>query len=115
MSISVVCFPHVDSQPVVSISPGYKISTSLSKTVNLNCSVDVQDSSPGIISSITWKFGTEVLSDGVSTMLDQGVSYLDIGSIKSGQAGSYSCEAVVDGLTYANAANITVQCKQLDI
>ena len=108
-------FSHVDSQPIVSISPGTNISTSLGATASLTCSVDVQDSSPGVISSIIWKFGTEVLSDGVSTILDQGVSSLDIGNIKSGQAGSYSCEAVVDGSNYANTANITVQCKRVDI
>ena len=112
MSINALCLlSGTDSQPVVSISPGTKISASLGTTVNLTCSVDVQDSSPGVISSITWKFGTEVLSDGVSTMLDQGVSSLDIGSIKSGQAGSYSCEAVVDSSNYANTTSITVQCK----
>ena len=112
MSINAAClFSGIDSQPIVSISPGTKISTSLGTTVSLTCNVDVQDSSPGVISSINWKFGTEVLSNGVSTMLDQGVSSLDIGSIKSKQAGSYSCEVVVDSSNYANTAIITVQCK----
>ena len=95
----------------MSVSPGIKISASLGESVSLTCSVDVQDSSPGVISSITWKFGTEILSDGVSTVLDQGVSSLSIGKIKSAQAGSYSCEAVVDNSNYANTTSITVQCK----
>ena len=108
-------FSHVDSHPIVSISPDTNISTLLGTTVSLTCSVDVQDSSPGVISSIIWKFGTEVLLNSVSTMLHQGLSSLEIGSIKSGQAGSYSCEAVVDGSNYAITANITVQCKRVDI
>ena len=108
-------FSYIDVQAVIIISPGTKISASLGETVNLTCytSVVVREprSFPGNTYSITWKFGREVLSDGVSTILSQGVSFLNIEKIKSGQAGSYSCEAVINGLSYANTTNITVQCK----
>ena len=115
-------FSYIDVQTVVIISPGTKISASLGETVNLTCYTSVVVREPQSFPntySITWKFGREVLSDGVSTILSQGVSFLNIEKIKSGQAGSYSCEAVIYykvlnviyGLTYVNTTNIIVQCK----
>lgn len=71
------------------------VDANLIDPVQLECSVTVPSSLSGMISNITWMFGTKVINTGVSTMLNQGVSNLDLGNVKTVQAGQYTCEARV--------------------
>ena len=100
----------VASIPFVKISPSTEIIANLGDKVELECNVPFPSSN---ISSISWMFGTVVLSDidGVSTMLADGVSFLNHRMIMSRQAGLYTCKACVADLCSTNKTTITVQSK----
>ena len=100
----------IASIPVVKISPSTEIIANLGDKVKLECNVSFPSSN---ISSIFWMFGRDILSDsdGVSTMLADGVSFLNHRMINSRQAGLYTCKACVADLCSTNKTTITVQSK----
>ena len=91
------------------------MSANLGEDVELECKVSFPTGSSSCnITNITWMFGTDmILSDigGVSTMLADGVSFLNHRTITSGQAGLYTCKACVADLCSTNTTTITVQSK----
>ncbi len=84
--------------------------------VSLDCSVTVPGSLDGSISSITWTFGDTVVTEGVTTMLGQGMSTLALGGVFTAEAGLYTCAAVVvsqyinvdSSVSQSSTANITL-------
>ena len=110
----------IDSIPVVTISPGTRIIADLGDEVELECKVSFLScdmSNTICLYCVTWMFGTNTLSDsnGVSTLLADGVSFLNRSNIMSGQAGLYSCEACVADSCYTNYSSITVQSKLISL
>ena len=106
----------IDSIPVVTISPGTRIIADLGDEVELECnasSLSCNMSNTLCLFCVNWMFGKDILSDidGVSTMLANGVSFLNRSKIKSGQAGLYTCKACAADSCDTQNTTITVQCK----
>ena len=107
------------SVPLPIIKLNNSMIVDIATPIILNCSVTVPSSLSGMITNITWYFGSTIVTDGVSTMLNQGESTLNLGTIKTAQAGSYTCETRVVSLyidmdtdvSSSATCNISIQCE----
>ena len=79
----------------VSIDEEPSISVVLGDPLTLKCQVTLPESLNGIVSSITWEYGDSNLSEGVTNMLSEGMSSLDLGTVVSAEAGVYTCSVKV--------------------
>ena len=79
----------------VSIDPESSISVFLGESLKLECQVTPLDSLNGTVSSITWEYGDSNLSEGVITVLSEGMSSLDLDTVVSAEAGVYTCSVQV--------------------
>ena len=96
-------------QPQVNIDPQSHISVVLGESLKLECQVTVPNSLNGTISSITWEHRDSILSEGITTMLSEGKSSLDLGVVVSAEAGVYLCIVLVMSHIHSNlSANSTV-------
>ena len=108
-------FPHTVPLPTVTLSEN-NVVVDVGGVVSLVCSVTVPASLDGAISSITWTFGDTEVTEGVTTMLGQGMSTLALGKVYTAEAGLYTCAAVVmsqyinvdPSVSQSSTANITV-------
>ena len=97
------------SQPQVNIDPQSQISVVLGDPLKLECQVTVPKSLNGTISSITWENRDSNLSEGITTVLSEGKSSLDLGIVVSAEAGVYMCSVLVTSQIHSNlSANNTV-------
>ena len=79
----------------VSIDQEPSISVFLGQSLTLVCQVNLSDSLNGNVSSITWEYGDSNLSEGVTNMLSEGMSSLDLDTVVSAEAGVYTCSVQV--------------------
>ena len=79
----------------VSIEPESSISVVLGESLALECQVTPPESLSGTVSSITWEYGDSNLSEGVTTVLSEGMSSLDLDTVVSAEAGMYTCSVQV--------------------
>ena len=96
-------------QPQVNTDPQSHISVVLGESLQLDCQVTLPDSLNGTISSITWEHRDSNLSEGITTILSEGKSSLDLGMVVSAEAGVYLCSVLVMSHIHSNlSANSTV-------
>ena len=74
---------RIDQEPSISVD--------LDESLTLECQVTLLDSLNGTVSSITWEYGDSNLSEGVTNMLSEGMSSLDLETVVSAEAGVYTC------------------------
>ena len=79
----------------VSINQEPSISVYLGESLTLECQVTPPESLNGVVSSITWEYGDSNLSEGVTNMLSEGTSSLDLDTVVSAEAGVYTCSVQV--------------------
>ena len=103
----------------VSIDPESSISVFLGESLTLECQVTPPESLNGVASSITWEYGDSNLSEGVTTVLSEGMSSLNVDTVVSAEAGVYTCNVQVTSpyldidpyLSANSAVTVFVNCK----
>ena len=78
---------RIDQEPSISVFLG--------ESLTLECQVTLPESLNGVASSITWEYGDSNLSEGVTTVLSEGMSSLDLSTVVSAEAGVYTCSVQV--------------------
>ena len=79
----------------VSIEPESSISVYLGESLTLECQVTPPETLNGVASSITWEYGDSNLGEGVTNMLSEGMSSLNLGTVVLAEAGVYTCSVQV--------------------
>ena len=98
----------------ISIDEGPSISVFLGESHTLECQVIPPESLNETVSSITWEYG-----DSNTTVLSEGMSSLDLGTVVSAEAGVYTCSVQVTSpyldidpyLSANSTVTVFVNCK----
>ena len=116
LSLSLCC--SVPTLPI-SIAPDIEITATVGESVTLECHTSLPESLNGNIASINWIHNGAEVTEGVTNMLAQGESSLDLGTVVSADAGTYICNVQIQSefvdvdshLIATNTTNLTIQCK----
>ena len=109
MHLIYLCLSILVAQPEVNIEPQSQISVFLGESLKLECQVTLPNSLNGTIFSITWEHRDSNLSEGITTILSEGKSTLDLGIVVSAEAGVYLCSVLIKSDIYSYlSANSTV-------
>ena len=118
-SLSLSLFLSLVPPLPVSITPDIEITATVGESVTLECHTSLPESLNGNIASINWTHNGAEVTEGVTNMLAQGESSLDLGTVISADAGTYICNVQIQSefvdvdshLIATNTTNLTIQCK----